>query len=1552
MSKMFSIKKQDSKMDLDCSSGDSLTSSGSRRMFGLKKQDSSIDMGSDGPKKGMLGSIKSQMSFRNMDEGSSPGKLFSKIAGGGMKKVLERDHSLVVSENLAGWLMKKSANALKRELEPRYFRIEGMSLAYYKSEDANARPQGSIDLNEVKWVRAAERSDDCVRFLVELGNRVYEMECLDHDEMKIWVESLELVRGVKASSKPSPNFSGYLKKKSKDVLQRQLQERFFRIEGNTIRYYKKETDTHEAGHIDLEIARWVRPYDTEDEDCRKFLIENDGRIYELEAADNFEMQLWIDSVEMVRALCYCAVPSTSLSGWLKKKSKDVLQRILQERFFRIEGQFIKYYKKESDNTQEQGSIDLSVARWVRPAKHSEDCKRFLIENDGRTFELEAADYVEMRLWVDSIQLVRAEVYQPKPSIDYSGWLMKKSKNKLKLALQERYFKIEGMYLRYYRDQEDEEEQGSIDLINTQVIRPYDSSAECKRFEIGQTDGRVFELEAGDNGEMKIWIESLEMVRTEAKERSEEEERQRIIALTPPRVLMFDEEGEEMYVRDVLNDLDRIYPEGTEGTMTVRQHIDCAEEAGAFLMELVKETDKCEIYKARYEIRAVALEIVNEALAVKMLPILQWGSPLLMDANLGDIHALIVWLTRFQETLRTVYCPVTRKQPEGIMGSGKNPFGGAQSQRSSNISGLSGADGSGNPFGDDESTTRNPFESDASGDNPFGEDESGSGGGNPFASDSSDAIGGAYGAEKGEKARNPFASGDSEDKARKPFFSEDAVESGKISGAYNMRESYFNRASLVVDSSKPTTYNTLFEALPYLCNLYVNGVPEKDKDGAVSHLIDSAMKVLETFLEKPGEMLQRHQDGSFFTNVPTDVWQNMHQHLDLAASTRSPVLHVMIADKISAAINSLINLITDYVNNLDTSENSELKEIELELLSALANDNANHIEEIMVVINEFEMDEIRQKVDEIYDSVTLKLVECGQCCLKKLSDLVMNDLEEHMDQVFMEDWLEGEQMKIAIATLEDYLQDMNQYLMPFWSQKIVDTMLEAIVLRYTSSILFKVPMNVLRDRAIAAAQPEPEPEPVEDKSVMSSLWGFGKKMFKQAATTTVAAVAAVATKKDEYPEILPVDPESLGRVAQDVNALYAFFYRRVKDEEKAKEYLEIINEVSLMMQLPVDDLGAHIINRIGGYPSSAKAIYEASMACAWLVPGFTPDEVDQMAAEIKPFLDLAPSFAKSNDENNIMEGHLGLLYLDIVPQKEEIHGDLGNSWQLAENYKRLMGVPLAELRKNVRKSLGEGLESIDRMSSSSSLATNDINNMTEEQRIKWRQSRRKSVLMKSNTGLVDDVLTAISHQDDAIQALNAEREAEEKAEEERLAAEKKLKDGIINMEGFLDKKGSSHTMWQQRWFKIVTRQNMNPDADSDCPFIYSLMWYKKQGGAVVKALYMDQIRAITIIDCNRKLAFNKTKDLLMLEIEVDAGDKYSVVEFEKAEMSRKDKFFEKALDKFGAHLYFSLVLVDEAHVVLRTTKVDKLISWVNALTRAGGMAYDAENREFNKEARES
>lgn len=307
------------------------------------------------------------------------------------------------------------------------------------------------------------------------------------------------------------------------------------------------------------------------------------------------------------------------------------------------------------------------------------------------------------------------------------------------------------------------------------------------------------------------------------------------------------------------------------------------------------------------------------------------------------------------------------------------------------------------------------------------------------------------------------------------------------------------------------------------------------------------------------MIQRHKDGSFYTQGPTDTWQALNKHLMLGKSTRSPVLHVMIADKIVIALNTLIEDIIQYVQNTETTEDEELKEIELEFFCALANDNATHIEEVMAVIESFEIEELRQRMDETFSSVIIGLVSCGEACLKRLAGTILSDVKEVIGMVFTEEWIDGgNQVQVAFATITDYFQDLASFLMPFWSQKFMAIIFESLIVQYASVVLTR----------------------------SNSEDGVNSESSLGPSTSPACGLNA----------------ESLGRLAQDVNAFHAFFCAR-EEPEAVSELLNIINEISLMCVTEPMKVAVHSVLRITECPSSATVrpffyYFFCVCFCAW------------------------------------------------------------------------------------------------------------------------------------------------------------------------------------------------------------------------------------------------------------------------------------------------------------------------------------------------------------------
>ena len=46
-----------------------------------------------------------------------------------------------------------------------------------------------------------------------------------------------------------------------------------------------------------------------------------------------------------------------------------------------------------------------------------------------------------------------------------------------------------------------------------------------------------------------------------------------------------------------------------------------------------------------------------------------------------------------------------------------------------------------------------------------------------------------------------------------------------------------------------------------------------------------VQVWNALVLRPEEMIQRHNDGTFYTHAPTDAWGALSQHVSLANSTK-------------------------------------------------------------------------------------------------------------------------------------------------------------------------------------------------------------------------------------------------------------------------------------------------------------------------------------------------------------------------------------------------------------------------------------------------------------------------------------------------------------------------------------------------------------------------------------------------------------------------------------------------------------------------------------------
>ena len=62
------------------------------------------------------------------------------------------------------------------------------------------------------------------------------------------------------------------------------------------------------------------------------------------------------------------------------------------------------------------------------------------------------------------------------------------------------------------------------------------------------------------------------------------------------------------------------------------------------------------------------------------------------------------------------------------------------------------------------------------------------------------------------------------------------------------------------------------------------------------------------------------------------------------------------------------------------------------------------------------------------------------------------------------------------------------------------------------------------------------------------------------------------------------------------------------------------------------------------------------------------------------------------------------------------------------------------------------------------------------------------------------------------------------------------------------------------------------ANLEKPYVYSLMWYKKEGGSVIKALDADLIASIAVLQTSRPLAVLREDGSLTLQSDANSQQK--------------------------------------------------------------------------------
>lgn len=78
--------------------------------------------------------------------------------------------------------------------------------------------------------------------------------------------------------------------------------------------------------------------------------------------------------------------------------------IIKERFVKLEGKKLCYYKKKNDDTA-LGTASMDTADFVRPFDATEDCATFEVQDSDRVFVFQTPSHADMVRWVSVVNKV-------------------------------------------------------------------------------------------------------------------------------------------------------------------------------------------------------------------------------------------------------------------------------------------------------------------------------------------------------------------------------------------------------------------------------------------------------------------------------------------------------------------------------------------------------------------------------------------------------------------------------------------------------------------------------------------------------------------------------------------------------------------------------------------------------------------------------------------------------------------------------------------------------------------------------------------------------------------------------------------------------------------------------------------------------------------------------------------------------------------------------------------------------------------------------------------
>lgn len=499
-----------------------------------------------------------------------------------------------------------------------------------------------------------------------------------------------------------------------------------------------------------------------------------------------------------------------------------------------------------------------------------------------------------------------------------------------------------------------------------------------------------------------------------------------------------------------------------------------------------------------------------------------------------------------------------------------------------------------------------------------------------------------------------------------------------------------------------------------------------------------------------------------------------------------------------------------------------------------------------------------------------------------------------------------QISVIIATISDYFKDLNEYLVSFWSERVrrrlyyvtahgsyvvpvVDSLFAgracvAICKSSHESSKSRCRACIARGGGEEGANGHEEYDGHRHDAEEECHRESGGHGSEVEYISLVICINSVNCRANQITSDL---------IKKDVTVIVDFFKKKTS-EKVVEDCIRILVDVSDMFVAEPDSFSRLLMMRINQCPPAGQAILETANKVAAIRDDLPREDFDEVFAPLEPMLKIREETGEDGELSAVDPDYRRICAL---------YCDLGLTNKKQKLTRRLLDV-----------------------------AANPLNIMNKK--------KEEVAVEDTSKNLVGNVLGVIQTQNEEYFNQQAQEEAEE-LERVRQEQEAKAKEKSIFLEGYMDKKSPAHNLWQSRYFKFVTRVVENEDGKS---YVYTMMWYKKKGGAVLKSVDVGTISGMQLLHSPRPLAYVPETCTVKLVQEASRENFQTIRECGNGSEGDQHYSFalllEKESIKGGAAKRDSADADGEGkEVMLRLESVDVLLKWMNAVTVAATLEYD-------------